>query len=105
MKWCRKGDCDKDGVRQYVKFEKPKKVNHRIYDLNKPDECEAYYYSLLLLFVPFTNEADLIGEGQTAEEAINEFLSQYGTMHHDSLQRMLQAQSKVVAINEVKNFW
>ena len=58
----------------------------------------------MLLFVPFTNEADLIGEGQTAEEAFNQFLSQYGTMeeHHESLQRMLQAQFMVVAINEAR---
>ena len=29
-------------------------------------------YSLLLLFVPFTDESQLVGEGQTAEEAFNE---------------------------------
>ena len=30
---------------------------------------ENYYYSLLLLFVPFRDEADLIEEGETAESA------------------------------------
>ena len=82
--------------------EKPKIVNHRIYDPNKPDECEAHYYSLLLLFVPFINEAVLVGESQTAEEAFNQFLNEYGSMedHYESLQRMLKAHSKVVAINE-----
>ena len=104
VKWYRKGDYDKDGIRQYVIVEKPRVINHRIYDPNKPDECEAYYYSLLLLFVPFTNEADLIGQSQTAEQAFNRFLSEYGSMeeHHECLQRMLQAQSKVVAINEAR---
>ena len=104
VKWYRKGDLDKDGVRQYIRAEKPKIVNHRIYDPNKPDEREAYYYSLLLLFVPFTNEADLISDGQTAEEAFSQFLSEYSSMedHHEHLQRMLQAQSKVVTINEAR---
>ena len=104
VKWYHKGDLDKDGVRQYIRAEKPKIVNHRIYDPNKPEEREAYYYSLLLLFVPFTNEVDLIGEDQTAEEAFNQFLSEYDSMedHHESLQRMLQAHSKVVAINEAR---
>ena len=104
VKWYHKGDLDKDGVRQYIRAEKPKIVNHRIYDPNKPEEREAYYYSLLLLFVPFTNEVDLIGEDQTAEEAFNQFLSEYDSMedHHESLQRMLQAHSKVVAINETR---
>ena len=30
-------ETEKDGERQYVKLEKPKIVNHRIYDPNKPD--------------------------------------------------------------------
>ena len=104
IKWYRRGDDDSDGRRQYVRFGKPKIPNHRIYDPNKPDEREAYFYSLLLLFVPFTDESQLVGEGQTAEEAFNEHFKDYSSMedHHESLQRMLQAQSKVRRINEAR---
>ena len=55
VKWYRRGDNDAEGRRQYVRLGKPKIPNHRIYDPNKPDEREAYFYSLLLLFVPFTD--------------------------------------------------
>ena len=80
--------------RQYVRVGKPKIPNHRIYDPNKPNEREAYFYSLLLLFVPITDESQLVGEGKTAEEAFNEHFKDHSSMedHHESLQRMLQAQ-------------
>ena len=104
VKWYRRGDNDAEGRRQYVRLGKPKIPNHRIYDPNKPDEREAYFYSLLLLFVPFTDESQLVSEGQTAEEAFNEHFKDHSSMeeHHESLQRMLQAQSKVKRINEAR---
>ena len=97
VKWYRRGDDDAEGRRQYVRAGKPKVVNHRLYDPNKLDEREAYFYSLLLLFVPFTDESKLVGDGQTAEESFNEHFKDYSSMegHHESLQKMLQAQSKV----------
>ena len=104
VKWYRRGDNNAEGRRQYVRAGKPKIPNHRIYDPNKPDEREAYFYSLLLLFVPFTDESQLVGDGQTAEEAFNESFRDYSSMedHHESLQKMLQAQSKVRRINEAR---
>ena len=104
VKWYRSGDNDAEGRRQYVRAGKPKIPNHRIYDPNKPDEREAYFYSLLLLFVPFTDESELVGDGQTAEEAFNEHFRDHSSMehHHESLQKMLQAQAKVRRINEVR---
>ena len=67
VKWYCRGDNDAEGRRQYVRLGKPKIPNHRIYNPNKPDERETYFYSLLLLFVLFTDESQLVGEGQTAE--------------------------------------
>ena len=81
VKWYRKAGCDKDGTRQYFKLEKPVIPNHRIYDPSKPEEREAYFYSLLLLFVPFTNESDLLPDGQSAEDAFNEFFSKYASIY------------------------
>ena len=71
IKWYCRGDDDAEGRRQYVRLGK---LKIPIYDPNKPDEREAYFYSLLLLFVPFTDESQLVGKGQTAEEAFNEIL-------------------------------
>ena len=59
---------------------------------------------MLLLFVPFTDESQLVGEGQSAEEAFNKHFSKCALMedYHEGLQRMLQAQSKVKKINEAR---
>ena len=56
---------------QKVRAGKPKIPNHRIYDPNKPDEREAYFYSLLLLFVPFTVESQLVGDGQQKKRSMS----------------------------------
>ena len=103
VKWYHKGD-DVDGRRQYVKHQKPRIPNHRIYDPSNPEEREAYFYSLLLLFVPFTDESQLVGEGQSAEEAFSKQFSKCTLMehYHEGLQRMLRAQSKVKKINEAR---
>ena len=54
--------------------------------------------------MPFTDESELVVEGQTAEEAFGEQFSDSTSMesHHESLQRMVQAQSKVRRINEAR---
>ena len=46
----------------------------------------------------------MVGDGQTAEEAFNEQFRDYSSMedHHESLQKMLRAQSKVRRINEAR---
>ena len=104
VKWYRKVDCDRDGKRQYVRLDKPKIPNHKIYDPSKPEEREAYFYSLLLLFVPSTEESELLSDNQSVEDAFNKFYSKCASMeeHHESLQRMLQAQTTVKTINEAR---
>ena len=63
---CGVGD---DGLPVYRKCSKPFLPDHKLYDPNKETQREDYYYSLLLLFVPFRNESDSVNEGETAEQA------------------------------------
>ena len=100
--WYKPNGYDANGKRVYRKLNKPVIPNHRIYDPNKDDQREDYYYSLLLLFVPFRNEPDLVQGDQTAEEAFNCFMATNGDMvdHHSNLIKMLNAQSKVRKIDE-----
>ena len=75
-----------------------------MFDPNKENERENYYYSLLLLFVPFRKEAGLLGTNETAEEAFKWHL-QPGSglnLHHDKLQQVLLAQTKVREISEAR---
>ena len=49
-----------NGEVKYRKCNKPILPNHKIFDPNKEHQREDYYYSLLLLFVPFREEGDLL---------------------------------------------
>lgn len=64
---CTKCGIDKDGKVVNRKLNKTILPNHRIYNPNKENERESYFYSLLLLFVPFRKEEDLIEENKDAE--------------------------------------
>ncbi len=79
--------CGKDaaGRLKHSKLSKPCLPNHRLYDPNKEGQKEDYYYSLLLLFVPFRDEASLTGESETAEKAFNRLLSANSSLvtHHE----------------------
>jgi len=101
-KWYKPNGYDANGKRMHHKLNKPVLPNHRIYDPHKTEQREDYYYSLLLLFKPFRNESDLVKNGQTAEDAFNNFMDTCGEMkdHHENLMKMLNVQSKVRNINE-----
>ena len=83
---------------------KPILPNHRVYDPAKENERENYYYSLLLLFIPFRNEADLIEEGETAKSAFKRHLEQNDELntYSEKLERMLIAREHVQQMNEAR---
>lgn len=98
---------DDEGNRKYRKLTKSRLVNHYAYDPNKENQKEDYYYSLILLFVPFRNEAaDLLKENETAEEAFHRLLPENEdcSTYHDKLQTMLEAQSTVKRQGELLIF-
>ena len=66
---------DEHGNMQYRRLNKTTLPHHRNFNPKKEDERESYYYSLLLLFVPFRNEAELIEEGENAERALNRHMA------------------------------
>ena len=60
---------DRNGNRKYSKLNKPRLPNHKLFDPEKEAQREDYYYSLILLFVPFRTESSLLHDNETAEEA------------------------------------
>ena len=72
--------------------------------VNHKENREDYYYSLILLFVPFRDEGALLRENETAEEAFNRLLpnSDDCSNYHKKLQTMLNAEAKVRKINEAR---
>ena len=85
---------DENGKIKYRKLSKSALPNHKLFNPKKEDEKESYFYSLLLLFVPFLNEDELMEEGESAEDAFN--------IHCDKLQTMLRVNENVQKINEAR---
>lgn len=95
---------DHSGQRKYHKIVKPCLPNHRLFDPNKENQREEYFYCMLLLFVPFRDEGSLLAQCESAEEAFTRLVESNSGMykHHDRLQQMLKANAKVKEINEAR---
>ena len=92
------------GKHVYRKLTKPRIVNHKLFDPQKEHQRQDYFYSLLLLFVPFWSEASLLQENETAENAFGHPLPAYGncSAYHARLQAMLKVQQKLKAISDAR---
>ena len=99
--WYSKND---NGDRKYSKITKPQLPNYKLFDPEKDNETEYYYYSLLLLFVPLRDESSLLMLKETAQEAFNCLLPTNVdcTRYHDKLLKMLKAQSNIKKVNEAR---
>ena len=95
---------DGSGNRTYRKLTKPKLVNHNIYDPNKENERQDYFYSLLILFVPFRDESSLVQENETPEQAFERLLPDNDdcSAYHSRLQKMLKARETLKNINDAR---
>ena len=96
---------DKSGTRTYRTLKKPRLPNHWLYDPRKEDEKEKYYYSLILLFVPFRDEASLIADDETTEEAFDRLIASNDNafFHHEKLQQILQSRTLITEIDEARH--
>ena len=95
---------DNQGRRIYRKVTKPRLVSQKMFDPKKEDQRESYFYSLLLLFVPFRDESSLLLEQETAEEAFKRLLpaNVECSAYHARLQAMLKAQENLKAITDTR---
>ena len=94
---------DRNGNRKYSKLNKPRLPNHKLFDPEKEAQREDYYYSLILLFVPFRTESSLLHDNETAEEAFRRLVNTDSSSYHARLQKMLEAQSNIKEINEARH--
>ena len=78
--------------------------SYKLFDPSNENQKEDYYYSLLLLFVPFRDENVLLQPNETAEQSFRRHYTVCSCLHkhHQKLQQMLQAQNKVKEINETR---
>ena len=95
---------DSQGKHMYRKVTKFRLVSQKMFDPKKEDQRESYFYSLLLLFVPFRDESSLLQEQETAEEAFKRLLpaNVECSAYHARLQAMLKAQENLKAITDAR---
>jgi len=80
---------DANGDRKYSKLKKPHLPNHKLFDPEKEAKRD-YYYSLILLFVPFQRESSLLLVNERAKEAFHRLVNTDCSSYHARLQ-MLEA--------------
>ena len=95
-------DKDDKGAKTYRRLTKPRVVSHPVFDLNRKEQEEDYYYCLILLFTPFTDESDLLLPGESAKQAFERSKSEGLLAHHERLQKMLEASKKRREITEAR---
>ena len=95
---------DKEGHRHYRRVGKTRIVNHKLFDPENPDQRQDYFYSLLLLFVPFRDKTTLLCNDETPEETFKWLAASNEEClhHHEKLEVAMLAQSTVRRINEVR---
>ena len=64
---------DNSGHKTYRELQKPRLVNHYVFDPQKNEHREKYYYSLILLFVPFRDESESLTQRSRATSFTNNF--------------------------------
>ena len=79
--------------------------NHKIFVPSNEHQRGLLIFTLLLLFVPFQDESDLIAESEMADVAFNRHIGGNVDLleHHENLQALLKAQTAVKIINEVQD--
>ena len=90
--------------RKYSKLAKPRLVNHKIFNPKKENQREDYFYSLILLSLSFRNEASLLNNNETAEEAFHRLfpVNDEFSAYYSLLQTMLKARTNIKAISEAR---
>uniref|UniRef100_A0A1X7USE9 Uncharacterized protein n=1 Tax=Amphimedon queenslandica TaxID=400682 RepID=A0A1X7USE9_AMPQE len=62
---------DKNGKRIYRPLQKERLPNFIDFDVYKENQRDSFYYAIILLFVPFRNEDELVHDGETVQEAFD----------------------------------
>ena len=93
---------DEKVYKTYRRLAKPRVVNHPVYDPNRKEQEEDYYYCVVLLFVSYTDESDLLLPGESAKQAYERSSNKGLLAHLERLLKMLEAAKKRREISEAR---
>ena len=95
---------DKNGKRCYRKLQKERLPNFKEFNVHKEDQRDSYYYSIILLFVPFRNEDDLVNDGETVKEAFDRHIVDHERCveANEKFRKLLKATEKLKKIKDAR---
>ena len=95
---------DKNGKRCYRKLQKERLPNFKEFNVHKEDQRDSYYYSIILLFVPFRNEDDLVNDGETVKEAFDRHIVDHERCveANEKFRKLLKATEKLKEIKDAR---
>ena len=95
---------DQDGERVYRKLTKPRLPNHKLFDCNNESQREDFYYTMILLFMPFRDESSLLLADETAEEAFDRLMrhNKRCSTYLKRMQEVVKARTTVKVINKAR---
>uniref|UniRef100_A0A1X7UBQ6 Uncharacterized protein n=1 Tax=Amphimedon queenslandica TaxID=400682 RepID=A0A1X7UBQ6_AMPQE len=62
---------DKNGQQCYRELQKESLPTFKDFDVHKENQRDSFYYAIILLFVPFRNEDELVHDFKTIQEAFD----------------------------------
>ena len=71
-----------------------------MFNHEKDEQREDYYYSLIYLFVPFRDKGNLLLANGSTEDAFHRLTNDKRLSHHQKLEAVLAAQSTITKIND-----
>ena len=95
-------DRDGAGEKTYRRLVKPRVIRHPKYKTSQKEQEQAYYYGLLLLFVPYTDESDLLEDGETPKTSFERRQNKGLLNHHAKLQKMLECNRRMREISDAR---
>ena len=81
---------DDSGISKYKKLTKSRFPNHKLFDLKTEYEREDYCYSLILFFVPFSDETNSLLQDESTKEVFHRRLpvNAHCSAYHDKLEEL-----------------
>ena len=90
VKWYAYSGTRDNGTRVYQKLQKPMLPYHKLFEPSIENQREEYHDSVMLLFIPFRDESNLLQRvKQLNLLLIASLLKMHQSKHHDKLQSLL----------------
>uniref|UniRef100_A0A1X7UXI1 ATP-dependent DNA helicase n=1 Tax=Amphimedon queenslandica TaxID=400682 RepID=A0A1X7UXI1_AMPQE len=95
---------DKNGERIYRPLQKERLPNFIDFDVYKENQRDSFNYAIILLFVPFRNEDELVHDGETVQEAFDRHIFDHERCveANEKFRKLLKCREKLKDIQDAR---